>query len=126
MVRFVASEVTTVTPRVAPARRAMSLRLVVQTRSPAARANGATPANQSSPSDAAFVPAMSPPTTAGTQDVVRVSITSTTASSTAPNGFVTCAPVVERKERRTNGPTTRATEAADTPAQVPATRQVAQ
>src|SRR5205823_1540829 len=126
MTRFVATAVTTVTPNVAPARRPMSLLFVVQASREAASANGAIPANQSSGSDAAFAPAIRPPATVGTQDLVLVRSTSMRASSTAPNGFVTCAPVVDRNERRTNGPTTSAAAAAVTPAQLPAMRQIAQ
>ena len=49
----------------------------------AASANGATPANQSSGSEAALVPAMRPPATAGTQDVVSGQEHEHAASSTA-------------------------------------------
>jgi hypothetical protein len=124
MTTSVARAVTTAIPTVAPARKAMSFRLVVAASSAAANANGAMPAIQRRPSDAALTPANSPAATAGTQDVVRESRTRTPASTTAPNGFVPCAPVVERKERSTNGPTTSATAPAVTPAHRPATDHV--
>ena len=104
MTKLVARADTTVTPNVTPARTATSPRRVARVSRDAANANGTIPANQSSGSEAALVPAKRPTPTKSGHGLLPVRNSSPAPRTTAPTGVVTCAVNGhERPERERSG-----------------------